>query len=179
MVVTIRHSSRLVTAMVPTMRKQLEHLMGEVKCEQFDIGVLLTTDHVLKRYNSKLRGKNRTTDVLSIPFHENLKPGTVPDISHGNYLGDMMVSVPYVKRYCQRELLKASTNSTSPFPDRSSVDRQLSESMHNHIIGLCVHSLCHLLGYVHETDEEFSLMTAKEEELMASVMDRRFHLAPE
>ena len=40
----------------------------------FDLGILLTTNATIKKYNATYRNKNKATDVLSFPFHH-IAPG--------------------------------------------------------------------------------------------------------
>ena len=52
--------------------------------------ILLTTNKIIKKLNSKFRNKNKTTDVLSFPFNEKIKKNC--------FLGDIAISYEIVKK---------------------------------------------------------------------------------
>jgi len=58
------------------------------KNHQFTI--LLTTNKILRKLNSKFRKKNKTTDVLSFPFDEKIRKNS--------FLGDVAISYEFVKK---------------------------------------------------------------------------------
>jgi len=114
-----------------------------------DYNVCLVDDRQIKRLNSLHRGKNRTTDVLSFPWHT---PPRRPSPRLGsrrapqwrgrgtaeqravsefkNFLGDIIISVDTAKRNAHQE----------------------GHSTLNEIRWLILHGALHLLGYDHERD---------------------------
>jgi len=98
--------------------------------------ILLTDDAYLRDLNSRYRGEEHATDVLSFPAGEPL-PGSEGLLE---YLGDIAVSVPFAQRQADRagHALEA--------------EAQL----------LAVHGVLHLLGYDHvEADEKAAMWTAQ------------------
>jgi probable rRNA maturation factor len=89
--------------------------------------------------------------VLSFPHHDYLRPGELPKVSNtiANDLGDIVFGMPYIDRYCKEHNI--------PIQD--------------HVCRLLVHGMCHLLGYVHDTDEEEQQMNEKENYLLEKLKE--------
>ena len=101
-------------------------------------------DEQMIELNSEHRGKEKTTDVLSFPVHEDLRKelerGTLEDLGH-LHLGDIIISG-------DQTLRQAQEHNIDPY----------SEFYH-----LLTHGFLHLLGFDHElSPEEEELMLAKE-----------------
>lgn len=114
----------------------------------FDLGIMLTTNATIKKYNAQYRHKNRPTDVLSFPFHHicagtKIKAKTQDDKN----LGDMIISIEYVKHAAQK----------------------LGTTFEKRMNRILIHSICHLLGYDHIQDDEFVIMIKKEKWLAKKI----------
>jgi len=110
------------------------------------VNVLITDDEGIRSYNSKYRGINKATDVLSFPMQEFDKEGwggigdmdidldtqTLP-------LGDIVISTTTIKRHARR----------------------YKHTFEQETVRMIIHSVLHLLGYDHN-----DFMQRKEEELM-------------
>ena len=95
--------------------------------------------HVLNR---EYRGVDRPTDVLSFPMFE---PGEIELLEDGETeLGDVVIC---------REKAKEQAE-------------EFGHSYERELIYLFTHSIFHLLGYDHESDDEKAEMRAKEELVM-------------
>ena len=104
----------------------LRRLANRLRVSHDSIGVLFSGDARLKRLNSKFRGKNRPTDVLSFPAgDEGLPPGAP------RHLGDIVISTPTTRRQAMLRGVPAGREARV----------------------LLIHGLLHLLGYDHETDD--------------------------
>ncbi len=101
-------------------------LAGRAKGSPGDFSVLLTTDRTIRRYNSRYRGQDEATDVLSFPTRGSLPPGV-----DNPYLGDMMISVETAYRQALRR----------------------NHSLEREICTLMIHGWLHLLGMDHERDQ--------------------------
>ena len=68
--------------------------------QKFDIGIFLTTNPTIKRYNKQYRSKDTATDILSFPYHTNFKPGKkiVIKTPEDKNLGDIIISLEYARR---------------------------------------------------------------------------------
>jgi rRNA maturation RNase YbeY len=127
-------------------KKTVQVLLEHLGYAQFDIGIWITTNATIRRFNKTYRHKDTPTDILSFPFYPELKAGekiiaTTPDEQN---LGDIIISA-------ERALKDA---------------RELGRAFPEHLSVLLVHGICHLLGYDHETDAQYELMARKERELL-------------
>lgn len=125
---------------------QLEHdaqaVLRLLKYDNFDLGILITTNSTIRTYNREYRHKDKPTDVLSFPYHPELVAGRrikVRELEDAN-LGDLIISAEYVVK--EAEKYKVT------FEQRMRV--------------LLVHGVCHLLGYDHIEDHDWRRMRAKE-----------------
>ena len=128
-------------------RHILERLLQHEGYADWDLSVWLTNDATIRRYNKTYRDVDKPTDVLSFSPHAHLKPGkriVVRDADEKN-LGDLIISIPYVQRFCMRE--------GCAFEERMTL--------------LLVHGFCHLLGYDHATEKQYAQMSANEHQLIA------------
>lgn len=92
----------------------------------YEVSLLLCGDSRIQKLNRDHRGKDKVTDVLSFPAHENLRTN-VPTIPH-LHLGDLAISFPQTKRQA----------------------KQFSIGTWDEFIHLFFHGLLHLMGYDHE-----------------------------
>jgi probable rRNA maturation factor len=101
----------------------------------------------IKKLNKEYRGVDKVTDVLSFPLYES---GCIPEpdeLEEGEELalGDVVI--------CE-EVCEAQA-------------KEYGHSIEREIIYLFTHSVFHLLGYDHETEEDKADMRAREEEVMS------------
>jgi rRNA maturation RNase YbeY len=114
----------------------------------FDLGILLTTNATIKKYNAEFRNKDKATDVLSFPFHH-IAPGTKikPLTDDDKNIGDMIISIEYVQ----------------------AAAKKLGTTFEKRMNRMLIHSLCHLLGYDHMQDDEFAIMIKREKSLAKKI----------
>lgn len=107
---------------------------------------MLTTDDHVRKLNRRFRRKDESTDILSFPFHKVRKPGRFPRIKfkEERYLGDIYISPAYVQRQCEDPLLDEIVTLEERLPV------------------LVAHGLCHLLGFDHESDDDYEQMNKAE-----------------
>ena len=93
------------------------------------------------------RGVDRETDVLSFPLYEKGCIPSVEDLEEDEELaiGDVVI--------CE-EVCEAQA-------------KEYGHSVQREIVYLFTHSVFHLLGYDHETDDDRADMRAREEEVMS------------
>lgn len=115
----------------------------------FDLGMLLTTNATIKRYNNDFRKKNKATDILSFPYHTQLKAGQKIKVicPEDKNLGDIIISLEYVAK-------KAI---------------ELERTFDEHMTILLAHGIAHLLGHDHIKDNEYELMQKLENQLLKAV----------
>ena len=104
--------------------------------------LLLSNTKVIKKLNSKFRKKNKSTDVLSFPFHneKNLKKQIKNEKEI--YLGDIIVNLNRVR----------SKNNIKNF--KLEFDK------------LWIHGLVHLFGYDHKKEKDFTRMNQVEKDYL-------------
>ncbi len=135
-----------------------EVLEEGLKAEEFpfdaEISLGIVSEEGIRRLNREFRDIDRSTDVLSFPLVEYEKPadysGIIPGDEHFNpdtgevMLGDIVISEAHVK----------------------SQARAYGHSEKREYAFLLVHSLLHLLGYDHETEEEERQMFSRQEQIL-------------
>lgn len=147
--VTIRQTQRTVAFDATVYQKKAECILRALGYADFDLGIWLTTNRTIQKYNNQYRQKNKPTDILSFPYHTDLKAGEkikVHDDEDKN-IGDIIISVPYVMQN-KKEL---------PGDFLARMDRML------------VHGICHLLGHDHVDDHEYKVMLALENKLLKKI----------
>ncbi|KAF5921577.1 hypothetical protein HPG69_009146 [Diceros bicornis minor] len=71
--------------------------------QKFDLGIICVDNKNIQHINRVYRERNIPTDVLSFPFHENLKAGEIPqpDFPDDYNLGDIFLGVEYIFQQCK------------------------------------------------------------------------------
>ena len=127
--------------------KKLEKKTNFFEKNNYNFTILLSGDLEVKKLNIKFRKKNKTTDILSLPFH---KKKFLSKILKKNkikiYLGDIIINLNKIK------YLKKNEN----FP--LNFDK------------IWVHGLVHLLGYRHKSNFDYFIMKKLENKLLQSVI---------
>ena len=114
----------------------------------FDLGILLTTNKTIKKYNAEFRDKDKATDVLSFPYHHILAGTKITPLNDDDKnIGDMIISIEYVQ----------------------AAAKKLNTTFEKRMNRMLIHSLCHLLGYDHIQDDEFAVMIKKEKALAKAI----------
>ena len=118
-----------------------------------EIDVLLTHDAGIHQINLDMRQVDRATDVLSFPEFD-LTPGQLPDEEDADPgtglvpLGDMVISMEHVAAQA----------------------KEYGHSNRRELAYLVVHSVLHLLGYVHLDEGPMKAqMRGREEAIMAEL----------
>jgi len=152
--ITIKNNIKKIKINKKKIKKLVTHILKFLKYEDFDIGIWFTTNATIKKYNKNYRKKDKATDILSFPFHTQLKAGEKITIHSpdGKNLGDIIISLEYAK--------KDALHAKRPF--------------YEHLKILLVHGICHLLGYDHKTDEDFKKMQAKETSILKKLGQLKF-----
>ena len=109
-----------------------------------EISVSFVDDETIREINRDNRGVDSVTDVLSFPQFDDLAE---IDQKRPYLLGDVVLCTAQAQRQAEEF--------------GHSVDREL--------VNLFVHSMCHLVGYDHMTEEEKAEMRAAEEAVMAGL----------
>ncbi len=123
-------------------KNDARRIMCLLDYSNFDLGILLTDNKTIQRFNNNYRKKDEPTDILSFPYHPKLKAGKRIQIQsqEDKNLGDLIISLEYVREDAAKQ----------------------QKSINEHLCMLLCHGICHLLGYDHDTDETHTVMKEKE-----------------
>ena len=130
-------------------KKDVAKMLRLLNYQDFDIGILFTTNNTIQKFNKKYRKKDKATDILSFPYHTELKAGEKIKIklSDDKNLGDIIISLEFAKKDALR----------------------LNHSLKEHLQILLAHGIAHLLGHDHQTDKEYKQMSAFEKKLLKEI----------
>jgi probable rRNA maturation factor len=147
--IKIKNTQRTFKIDTKTLTRHASLMLKALKYDDFDLGIWFTTNKTIRHYNKTYRHKDKPTDVLSFPFYPDLKPGERIKALHDDEkgLGDLIISLEYTH--------KDAPNWGQSFEQRLDV--------------LLAHGITHLLGYDHQTDEEFAQMQKVEKMLLKSL----------
>ncbi|MBS4536901.1 rRNA maturation RNase YbeY [Clostridium sp. D2Q-11] len=110
----------------------------------YEISVSFVNNKEIKDLNTKFRGKNKETDVLSFPMEDendiNIE-GQVP------ILGDIVISAQKAQEQAE----------------------DYNHSLRREIAYLTAHSMFHLMGYDHMNEEDKKIMRNKEKQIMKNL----------
>uniref|UniRef100_A0A7S1ZIF3 Uncharacterized protein n=1 Tax=Ditylum brightwellii TaxID=49249 RepID=A0A7S1ZIF3_9STRA len=160
---------------ISTLQHKVSIIRQIIGYETYDVSILLTDDELITEINNDTRGMNKPTDILSFPFDNEVivEPGVLGDaeFDHEDFynLGEMIVDVPYIERRIEEDREYYENGGKD---DDEEEERGVSGAMakvydvEERIGMLFVHGMLHLVGYDHETDEDFELMVTKEEEVL-------------
>lgn len=154
MTITIRNQQRKQPIDVPWLKEVLQTMLDALDYANFSLGVLLVNNERMREYNHQYRGKDYTTDILSFPFHEDLKAGEriAPSEDGFDDLGDLIIAPLFMAE-------------DAPVRWDQTVDE--------HFVAMCAHGIAHLLQYDHQTDEDFEIMQKVERQLIKAVEKKK------
>ncbi|HSW75685.1 MAG TPA: rRNA maturation RNase YbeY [Candidatus Saccharimonadales bacterium] len=143
--IIIKNRQRTIDFSTKNYQEKAQKILDYLGYNDFDIGILLTTDKTIQQYNRQYRNQDKPTDVLSFPYHK-VQAGKKIKVTadEDKNLGDIVISVSYV--FKNKKNLKGDFNAR--------MDRML------------VHAICHLLGYDHIKDADYKKMITLENKLM-------------
>lgn len=144
--ILIKNSQRKISIDVSRIKKDAEKLLSFLGYKDFDLGILLTTNRTIRKFNKIYRKKDKSTDILSFPYHTELKVGQKIHVKfpEDKNLGDIIISLEFAQK------------------DARGLNKPLSE----HLRTLLIHGIAHLLGYDHETEKTFRIMDEFEHKLL-------------
>ena len=122
--------------------KNLNRKMKIYKRKTIYCTLLLSGDKEIKKLNKRFRKKNKSTDILSFPFHnkKNLKYKLKKDKEI--YLGDIIINLNKIKNKHDKKKFKIEFNK------------------------LWIHGLVHLFGHDHKKNKDFNTMQKIEKKFL-------------
>jgi probable rRNA maturation factor len=149
--IVVRNTQRKHKIDAPALQKKLAKVLEAIGYPDHVVCIWFTTPATIQEYNKRFRGKDKATDVISFPYCETKTPGVLPkECAQDLVLGDIMLCPAYIN------------------DDLTNWHQTLDER----IVILIVHSICHLLGYDHETDVDYEVMSREEKRLMDVLKSR-------
>lgn len=138
--IIIKNTQRKIKVDQKALEQAVRSMLRVAGYEDFDIGIWLTTNATIRKFNKKFRKKDKATDILSFPYHTDLKPGqkVVVNSPEDKNLGDIIISLEFANSFAQKD----------------------------NLTHLLAHGIAHLLGYTHETDDDFVKMQLFEKRLL-------------
>ena len=118
--------------------KKLNQKKKSFKKKIIFCSLLLSGRKEIKKLNKKFRKKNKSTDVLSFPFHSKKKLKDILNKEKEIYIGDIIINLDKVKNKNNLKLFKI------------------------HFDKLWIHGLAHLFGHDHKKDRDFKKMNKLE-----------------
>ena len=115
--------------------------------EPVSLSVSFVGKEEIRELNKNYRGVDRQTDVLSFPLYER---GCIPSEEELEEDAELAIGdVVICEEVCEAQA------------------KEYGHSVQREIVYLFTHSVFHLLGYDHETEEDKADMRAREEEVMS------------
>lgn len=140
--ITFRASQKKIKIDRAKIIRDTQKILEILDYADFDVGIWITTNATIQKYNREYRKKDAPTDILSFPAYPDLKAGERLEVCcpDEQELGDLIISAEYVAREAEK----------------------LGVSFDERLRLLLVHGILHLLGYDHIKDVDFRRMRAKE-----------------
>ncbi len=129
------------------LRQVLHQALAQEKVPPAELCLTITSDEHLQELNRTFRQVDAATDVLSFPL---LSPQGGPFVAPPDgllHLGDIVISYPRAQEQAQ----------------------QYGHSLQREMAYLIVHGLLHLLGYDHQSQEDWERMRWREEGILAAL----------
>lgn len=144
--ITVRNTQRKIPIDIEKLHQNAQVILNALRYHDYDLGIWLASDIRIRAYNRDYRNKDKVTDILSFPYHTELKAGEriVPRSPEDRNLGDLIIAPNYVHHDLAR----------------------WNQSFEKRMQVLLVHGICHLLGYDHIKDEDYKVMKRKEATLL-------------
>jgi probable rRNA maturation factor len=123
--------------------KKINKKISILKKKNLKFTILLSGDNEVKKLNYKFRKKNKTTDILSFPFHKKKDLDTlIKKEKNQIYLGDIIINL-------NKMILKIKDKDFLLNFDK-----------------IWIHGLAHLFGHRHKSNGDFIMMTKFENKLI-------------
>ena len=118
--------------------------------EAAEVDVTIVDDEEIHALNREYRDMDKPTDVLSFALDDDSEESDEPELVGGpeeHLYGDIIISAETALRQAE----------------------EYGHGLEREMTYLAVHGMFHLLGYDHMTEEEKSVMRAKEEEALRAI----------
>ena len=120
-------------------------MLRALRISEAELSILLCDDATIRQLNRRFRRRNKATDVLAFPMHE--EGSSAPTHHPAPLLGDVVISIPTASRQA----------------------REQQKPIVAEVTFLLAHGLLHLLGHDHQAPDEERRMQAVTDVLMSAV----------
>jgi probable rRNA maturation factor len=178
----VRSTQRKFPVDFERIKEETYEIQKVLGVEDFQVDVWFCSEAKIREMNADWRDKSKSTDVLSFPACEFVEPGVMdmddPALEFEKHLGDIVIAPAYVDRVRLRDQedhwLSAQDEGEEGEEEEwedAGVSKVLAGTfgLQDRYRLLIVHSLVHLVGYDHETPDEWRAMTAKEDEVLRAI----------
>ena len=126
--------------------KSAEKKIYILKKNKLNFTLLLSGNSEIQQLNKKFRKKNKTTDILSFPFHEKkVLKNLMRNKNNKIYLGDIIINLDKIIKKNKKQIFSFTFDK------------------------IWIHGLTHLLGYRHKSNQDFSIMRKLESKIIKSI----------
>ena len=112
--------------------------------KKISLTILLSNNKKIKKLNKQFRNKNKSTDILSFPFHRKVK------ISKKTYIGDIIISYNFID--------KPKSQKPKLFEEK--------------LIKIFIHGFLHLLSFNHKKNKDYMKMLKEEKLIYQSIISK-------
>ena len=114
--------------------------------KKVSLTLLLSNNRNIKKLNKNFRNKDKSTDILSFPFNEQIK------LSKQVYIGDIIISYDFIDKPRSQKL--------KIFKEK--------------LIKIFIHGFLHLLSFNHVKNKDYIKMLKEEEQIYQSVISKLY-----
>jgi probable rRNA maturation factor len=146
--ITLSNTQRKIAVNQALLTASAQAMLTALDYTDFDLGILLCGTTRMQDYNATYRHKDKPTDVLSFPFHTELKAGERinPESPDDANLGDIILCPEIIEKK----------------------RHEWNRTFDHHCIVLIAHAIAHLLGHDHEDDADYARMQELENQLLTA-----------
>jgi rRNA maturation RNase YbeY len=145
--ILIKNKQRKISIDIKKIEIAATRMLAAINYQEFDLGILFCSDSLMQKYNRDFRQKDKPTDILSFPYHQNLKAGKRIKVvtEEDKNLGDIIIAPSYVQK---------------------NVKTLWNQTLEQRLPILIAHGIAHLIGYDHGTEDEYKKMLTVEKKLL-------------
>ncbi len=120
---------------------EIEGKLDKDNVNSFVLSINLYESEKIRELNKEYRGKDKTTDVISFP------DSSIDSSDNSYQIGDIFVNMDILEEQ----------------------SKGIGSNKQTELVFLIMHSFLHLVGYKHDTDEEWNKMKKREKEIFTKL----------
>jgi len=165
--IVIKNSQRTYPIDIDLTRRHIQKILEILRIPQFGVYLLICSDAKMRDINRNLRQKSKSTDILSYSLPEGVYDPLSGMKEGHSYLGTMVICPAFVNRQMMADR-DAYENDALDLSEDAGVSRAMASvfSVQRRLPYLLTHGMIHLTGHDHENDQDWLLMTRREDEVL-------------